>query len=51
MLNIEKPKSIHISTRFSEEESGALRKEAKKRKTNLSKLIRAIVRQYLDDKN
>ena len=51
MLEIEKARLIHISTRFSEQEAGALRKEAKKRKVPVSKLIRAIVKQYLGDKN
>jgi len=51
MLDIERPKMKHISTRFSEEESVALFKEAKERKTSVSKLIRAIIKQYLNDKN
>lgn len=48
MLKIEKPRLVHISTRFSEEEAGALRKVARKNKTSVSKLIRAVLKQYLD---
>lgn len=51
MLKIEKPKSVHISTRFSEEEASALRKKAKELKTKPSKIIRAVVVQFLNDKN